>query len=309
MASQNMLSLENIVKKCFPEGNQYVSLPDENPRFLVIKDIEKGVVGYVVYSDEEKAITDMAVLPEYRRDKNGTSKKLLDAMITHVSEEGGEWEVDLRDRSTLVYMLIQAKRGVAKITAFNNSPSYTMSNGDNVYTTKFEYVPFENRQMVGKENEPFIMQMEKIIAVKAENEQIEKENEKKIADLLIAISNILEEKGFSPETNTDSIVFEYKGSDFFIFFNKKRPNFFGVAYYIYSFEEQNEYDILKIANLFNWSLDYSRIAISGKHCFARMGGGINLDNDSPSYIANHILYICSLVLSTKYAFIERIEFE
>lgn len=161
-ASQDdFYAFEKVAQICFPEGSQNIDLPSDNPQAYALKDIDKGVVGYVVFSDEEKYISDMAVLPEYRTDLNRSSQKLLDTMMDHMQEEGGVWSADLRDQTSLVYMYLQAKRGVVKIASFDNYEEYTMSNGDKVFSTDFEVVPFEKRAETAKANEKILKEIAK----------------------------------------------------------------------------------------------------------------------------------------------------
>jgi hypothetical protein len=299
-------SLESIAQKCFPDGSQNIDISDSKPQILVIRDIEKGVAGYIIYSDEEKNISGMAVLPEYCCDENGSSKKLLDSMTKHIALEGGEWEAYLRDSTSLVYLLMQAKRGIAKITEFDDLRFFTMSNGDNVYYAKFAYVPVARRRWVREENEESIKMMEKVINVNAENEQTKKENEKKLADLFVDISNAFKETGNSFEISKNRIVFRIKEDEFFIYFNKKSLDHFGISCHIYSFEEQDKYDILKFTNDFNCELDDSWIMITYNHCYACMRMETNL-HETPSDVVNDIIRTCDMMLSTSYDFRARLK--
>ena len=195
-ASQDDISsLETVAKKCFPDGSQDVSIPDENPQAFILRDIDKGIVGYVIYSNEEKYISDMAVLPEYRKDENMSSKKLLDAMMNHIAIEGGEWNADLRDKTSLVYMLLQAKRGVAKITNFNEIEEYTMSGGDKVYNTKFEFVSVDKRIETAKENEKIIKVMEQKVGKKEKS----KKNRNIVNNMANRVRNLITPDNLSSE--------------------------------------------------------------------------------------------------------------
>ena len=82
-------------------------------------------------------------------------------MLNHISLVGGEWNANLRDNTTFVYMLIQAKRGAARITHFEPEPShsltYVMGNGDYAYETRFKYVSPEDRLQAAKDNEARIL--------------------------------------------------------------------------------------------------------------------------------------------------------
>jgi hypothetical protein len=168
---KSRLEMHRVAIKCFPVGDGHASVPSKNPKAFVLRDEEKGVVGYVVYLEEEKWIYEMAVLPEYCNEKRYGSIQLLNAMINHISEVGGEWIAQLRDRSSLIYMLLQAKRGVAQITYFDPVPDRMMTNGDHLYITIFKYAPVENRRQIAKENEKWIQLIEPKIREKDKNRQ------------------------------------------------------------------------------------------------------------------------------------------
>lgn len=130
-------SMDDISAQIFPSGDQVLQVP-ENMSGFVIEDYQKGVVGYVLYDKEKKEIYDMAVLPEYRTDKNASSAKLLFEMMKVVKNEGGRWHAELRDTTTLRYMKAMEKRGVVKLK--QQGIEREMSDGSKVVSVAFEPV-------------------------------------------------------------------------------------------------------------------------------------------------------------------------
>ena len=135
-------AMDRISDEVFPEGDQALQLP-ENMSGFVIEDYQKGVVGYVLFDKEKKDIYDMAVLPEYRTDKNASSGKLMLEMLKVVKQVGGQWHAELRDKTTLRYMEIMEKRGVVKLT--KHGVDHEMSDGSKVVSVTFEPVKDELR--------------------------------------------------------------------------------------------------------------------------------------------------------------------
>jgi len=46
---KSRLEMHRVAIKCFPVGDGHASVPSKNPKAFVLRDEEKGVVGYVVY--------------------------------------------------------------------------------------------------------------------------------------------------------------------------------------------------------------------------------------------------------------------
>lgn len=126
--------MDKVSEKCFPEGDERLQAPKE-PEGFVLVDANKGIVGYCLYSEEEKSVYDMAVLPEYRTDKNASSKKLFGAMIKRIRDMGGEWSAELRDKTTYRYLDVMSKRGL--VTFENHGIDHEMSDGSKVYSVTF----------------------------------------------------------------------------------------------------------------------------------------------------------------------------
>ena len=133
--------MQTVSRICFPEGDRYLQLPDD-PQGLVLKDKGK-VVGYAVWSEEEHSIYDMAVLPEYRTDKNASSLKFLNEVEKKIRSLGGEWTAELRDNTSLRYMKAMAGRGLVNLSV--GEIDHEMSDGSKVYKVKFSAVTEENR--------------------------------------------------------------------------------------------------------------------------------------------------------------------
>ncbi len=133
--------MQTVSRICFPEGDRYLQLPDD-PQGLVLKDKGK-VVGYAVWSEEEHSIYDMAVLPEYRTDKNASSLKFLNEVVKKIRSLGGEWTAELRDNTSLRYMKAMAGRGLVNLSV--GEIDHEMSDGSKVYKVKFSAVTEENR--------------------------------------------------------------------------------------------------------------------------------------------------------------------
>lgn len=134
-------AMDRVADRCFPESDQQLQVPDKMSG-LVIEDKEKGVVGYCLYDKEAKEIYDMAVLPEYRTDKNASSQKLFAELMRVIKQEGGEWHAELRDSTTYKYLKIMAERGV--VTFEDHGLDHVMSDGSKVYKVSFEAVKDEN---------------------------------------------------------------------------------------------------------------------------------------------------------------------
>lgn len=142
-------AMQNIAKICFPESDQNLMVPENDPQAKLLIDENKGVVGYILWDEQEKSIYDMAVLPEYRKDKNRSSLVLLNDMLKHVSKDGGEWSADLRDQTSLRYMRAMQGRNVIKMV--EKGISHTMSDGSKVVSVTFQYIPEKDRNQVIKE--------------------------------------------------------------------------------------------------------------------------------------------------------------
>ena len=126
--------MDKVSEQCFPEGDDRLQAP-EKMSGLALVDADKGVVGYCLYDKEEKSIYDMAVLPEYRTDKNASSKKLFGELIRRVRDMGGEWSAELRDKTTYRYLDVMSQRGL--VTFENHGVDHEMSDGSKVYSVTF----------------------------------------------------------------------------------------------------------------------------------------------------------------------------
>ena len=131
----DVAAMEDISERCFPEGDKGLQIPDE-PSGLVLVDKDKGVVGYCLYDKEEKSVYDMAVLPEYRKDKNASSGKLFAETVREIKKLGGEWTAELRDKTTMRYMEAMGQRGLVEYQV--KGVDHEMSNGDKVYSVTFK---------------------------------------------------------------------------------------------------------------------------------------------------------------------------
>ncbi len=128
-------AMERVSNVCFPEGDRHLQVPENNPQGLLLKD--KGtVVGYAVWSEDEHSIYDMAVLPEYRKDKNASSLKLLNEVVKKIKSIGGEWSAELRDNTSLRYMKAMAARGLVDLNV--GDVDHVMSDGTKVYQVTFK---------------------------------------------------------------------------------------------------------------------------------------------------------------------------
>ena len=142
-------AMENIAEKCFPSSDQELQTP-ENLSGLALVDEAKGVVGYCLYDAQKREIYDMAVLPEYRKDKNGSSTKLFGEIIRRVKNLGGEWSAELRDKTTYRFMEAMEKRGLVQMQS--KGFDHAMSDGSNVYSVKFKPImlqkaPVQNQML------------------------------------------------------------------------------------------------------------------------------------------------------------------
>ena len=126
--------MDRVAEKCFPESDQELMMP-ENMAGKVLVDSEKGVVGYCLWDNEEKSVYDMAVLPEYRKDKNASSSKLFLSVQQEIRKIGGEWTAELRDKTTYHYMKMMQERGLVKMDTLE--VDHEMSDGSKVYQVRF----------------------------------------------------------------------------------------------------------------------------------------------------------------------------
>lgn len=143
--------MEKVSEKCFPDSDRALQTPD-HVEGLVLVDEAKGIVGYCLYDSKEKDIYDMAVLPEYRKDKNGSSLKLLGETIKKVKEFGGEWSADLRDKTTLQFMEAMEKRGLVEME--RKGVDHTMSDESEVVTVSFRPVVPEQTKTKAPQQRP-----------------------------------------------------------------------------------------------------------------------------------------------------------
>ena len=131
---EDLPSMQKISDICFPAGDRQLQVPSEDAQGLLLKDKGK-VVGYVIWSEKEHSIYDMAVLPEYRKDKNASSLKLLYESVKKIRAIGGEWSAELRDNTSLRYMKAMAGRGLVDLKV--GDIDHEMSDGTKVYQVKF----------------------------------------------------------------------------------------------------------------------------------------------------------------------------
>ncbi len=143
----DMEAMDRVSYAVFPDGDKQLQAPDNMTGF-VIEDREKGVVGYCLYDSKEKSIYDMAVLPEYRTDKNASSRKLFAEMMRTINKEGGQWSAEMRDETTLKYLKVMAERGLVKYE--EHGIDHTMSDGSKVVAVTFEPIREEVRQATNK---------------------------------------------------------------------------------------------------------------------------------------------------------------
>lgn len=127
-------AMDSVSEKCFPEGDDRLQVPQCMAGFVLV-DANKGIVGYCLYDKEEKSVYDMAVLPEYRTDKNASSKKLFGSLIKRIRDIGGEWTAELRDKTTYRYLEVMSQRGLVAFE--NNGIDHEMSDGSKVYSVTF----------------------------------------------------------------------------------------------------------------------------------------------------------------------------
>ena len=134
-------AMDKVAEECFPESDQELMTP-ENMAGKVLVDSEKGVVGYCLWDEAEKSVYDMAVLPEYRKDKNASSTKLFLSVQQEIRKIGGEWTAELRDKTTYHYMKMMQARGLVKMDTLE--VDHEMSDGSKVYQVRF--TPLEKKR-------------------------------------------------------------------------------------------------------------------------------------------------------------------
>ena len=126
----------SISKTCFPGVDAALQEAVAILTGLTLVEEFKGVVGYCLYDKDERYISDMAVLPEYRTDKNASSRRLMAEMIKRVKEIGGEWKAELRDKTSLRYMKAMQERGIVDMQV--GELDHEMGDGSKVYEVKFK---------------------------------------------------------------------------------------------------------------------------------------------------------------------------
>lgn len=176
-SEEDFKSLQDIAFQCFPEGDRDLQIPDIEPRAMLLKDNDK-VVGYIIWTENETAtalngklvknrIYDLAVLPEYRKGKVSGSLLLLNEMMKHVKDVGGEWGAELRDKTSLKYMQFMAdKVKNGEIAGISNdfegrcmidleilAQDRTMSDGSKVYEVNFSPLSKEEQTQRLKQRE------------------------------------------------------------------------------------------------------------------------------------------------------------
>jgi ribosomal protein S18 acetylase RimI-like enzyme len=137
-------AMDKISAKCFPDSDATLQEAGEKLTGLVLVDEFKGVVGYCLYDKDERYISDMAVLPEYRTDKNASSRRLMAEMIKRVKEIGGEWKAELRDKTSLRYMKAMQERGIVDMQV--GELDHEMDDGSKVYSVTFKVNEQRNKQ-------------------------------------------------------------------------------------------------------------------------------------------------------------------
>ena len=123
--------MERVCSKVFPDGDKELERPDndEDLAGLVIEDREKGVVGYCLYEkigEDAYYISDTAVLPEYRSDKNASSKKLFAEMMRCVRKKDGTWYANMREETSLRYLKAMAARGLAEYKILSDEEAHNL---------------------------------------------------------------------------------------------------------------------------------------------------------------------------------------
>jgi hypothetical protein len=138
------------------------------------------------------------------------------------------------------------------------------------------------------------------------SKQIKKENERKIADLMYSITSTLAKEGFRPENHENAIIFKYEGDLFIVHFEEDDPTLFGIDYHIYSFDKQEEYEVLKIVNDLNWRFKYTRFLINDDfHVYVRMAYGVN----EASNIEDDFWRMLNAMLSAAHAFRTKMDYK
>lgn len=142
--------MQIVADKCFPDGDEALQIPDEDFNGFVLVDKYKGVQGYVLYDKQEKHIYDAAVMPNYRKDKNGSSLKLLGEMVKECKKIGGEWGCEARENTSLRYLKAMEKRGLCELKI--GDVDHEMSDGTKVWNVKFTPLEPSKQNTKVKEN-------------------------------------------------------------------------------------------------------------------------------------------------------------
>ena len=144
--------MQKVADECFPDGDQALQIPEDDFNGFVLVDKYKGVQGYVLYDKEEKHIYDMAVMPEYRTDKNASSSKLLGEMIKEVKRLGGEWSAEARENTSLRFLKAWSARGLCALNI--GEVDHVMDDGTKVYSVTFTPQRSEPKVVNKEQNSP-----------------------------------------------------------------------------------------------------------------------------------------------------------
>lgn len=126
--------MNQVAAECYPAGWQNVSMAAKNPQFKLLYDINKNLMGYISYSDDERNIYDLAVRPKYR----GYSKYLINSIKAHGAELGGTWTADARDSTSFRLLKLFAARGDLEVTEL---PSYNNMKGETLHRVQLNMTP------------------------------------------------------------------------------------------------------------------------------------------------------------------------
>lgn len=147
--------MNQVAKECYPSGWQNVSMASKNPQFKLLYDINKNLMGYISYSDDERNIYDLAVRPKYR----GYSKYLINSIKAHGAELGGTWTADARDSTSFRLLKLFAARGDLEVTEL---PSYNNMKGEMLHRVQLNMTPKGQEVSTGgKDNKQKISKLKK----------------------------------------------------------------------------------------------------------------------------------------------------
>ena len=124
---------EEVAAQVYPEGWQFAGSEESDCGFAiwVLEEEMYNLVGYATIESQNRYISDMAVLPEYRKYSLPLIRKVLD----FCSRFDGEWEVDARESTSYRLLKLMDRRG--RLTLLSEEESEETIAGERMIKVRF----------------------------------------------------------------------------------------------------------------------------------------------------------------------------